>query len=1179
MEEDKNDDDITLDLSKVTGFLKGRSKNKREAADKEEKETTVAGKQIPESKPSEEKKPLSGTENPERSDDEISFDFSKIKSFFRSKAKPKAERSESASGKGSVKDEEDLSIDFASIKNFCSSRRFSLILILILILIPMYFAVDFRMMSADLPVTEDWARNSVYNNVRSQITNQIRAESPNLPPQSIEREVNRRFQQALEAQGSQIEQGIKQTAAHFRSALQDDDGQTYLLAIDPYQYFRYAQDVIEHGYPGDTIRNSKPYDMHMQAPIGTGVDRNFHIYFGAYMYKLLDPFTDKSVMGIFFLLPVIISALAVIPAFLIGRKLGGNVGGFFAALILAVHGTFLSRTPGGFSDTDAYNVFFPLLIVWLFLEAFDAEKIKQKLLFSSLAGLSVGLFAFSWAGSWFIFDILVAAGIIYLAYLAIVQFKAKSKLLEYRPFLHNVYALLAFIVSSAIFVTLFRNFRTFTMALRGPLEFISIKEVASFKIWPNVYTTVAELNTASYASVIDQMGGKIFFLIALIGIILLISRKKFGMFEGLFAAGSFVWYFVLIGIRPENIWFLILLAVPIVLGVAYAIVKKYQDVDIKYALVLIIWFIATIYAGKVGVRFSLLLVPAFAVAFGIGIGLLYRHLVAMFHQGFQIPKWTVQLTIILLALVIIGAIPSIGTGPTECPFIFKDGFMCRGFNTALNEIPTATDAWWEALEYIKHNSEEDAIINSWWDFGHWFKAIADRAVTFDGASQNAPQAHWIGKTLLTDDEEIAVGILRMLDCGSNKAFDKLDKSIQDIPESVDILNHIIVEDKEKAAEILADHGLDERQIQDVLENTHCDPPEDFFIASEDMIGKSGVWGHFGSWDFYKAQMYQAVKKKKRMQGIELLQTRFNKTEDEASELYYQIQSTDADHWVSPWPGYMTADWFGCNPAVNSTVLCNPNMIMQRNEVQDIILESVIVNLDDVDRSRLKISARNRATNEIQGQEAQVPQSIVIIGQEGVEEHKMENATFEFSLVLSQDANGNYRALFTDSLHANSMFLRLFFTAGHGLRYFDLVKHTTTVTGQDIYVYKVDWEGRSRTNIYTDNRVHVRHILACSVNDTNCPDNRTEKEAEKLIKGIRRNVTRSNFADLAEKYSDDKASAVYGGDLGWISKGMLVPEFEEVAFDMDEGEISDPIRSEFGYHIIYVEEKGAGLDET
>ena len=52
-------------------------------------------------------------------------------------------------------------------------------------------------------------------------------------------------------------------------------------------------------------------------------------------------------------------------------------------------------------------------------------------------------------------------------------------------------------------------------------------------------------------------------------------------------------------------------------------------------------------------------------------------------------------------------------------------------------------------------------------------------------------------------------------------------------------------------------------------------------------------------------------------------------------------------------------------------------------------------------------------------------------------------------------------------------------------------------------------------------------------------------------------------------SDDQGSAVNGGDLGWLSPGQTVPEFDEAMNELDVGEVSSPVRSQFGYHIIEV----------
>ena len=92
--------------------------------------------------------------------------------------------------------------------------------------------------------------------------------------------------------------------------------------------------------------------------------------------------------------------------------------------------------------------------------------------------------------------------------------------------------------------------------------------------------------------------------------------------------------------------------------------------------------------------------------------------------------------------------------------------------------------------------------------------------------------------------------------------------------------------------------------------------------------------------------------------------------------------------------------------------------------------------------------------------------------------------------------------------------------------------------------------------------HSRHILITPESGMN------EREASTLLQQIRQRVTQGgeDFAALAREYSQD-GSANQGGDLGWASPGMFVPEFQSVLDDLQPGEISQPIVSRFGMHLI------------
>jgi len=91
----------------------------------------------------------------------------------------------------------------------------------------------------------------------------------------------------------------------------------------------------------------------------------------------------------------------------------------------------------------------------------------------------------------------------------------------------------------------------------------------------------------------------------------------------------------------------------------------------------------------------------------------------------------------------------------------------------------------------------------------------------------------------------------------------------------------------------------------------------------------------------------------------------------------------------------------------------------------------------------------------------------------------------------------------------------------------------------------------------EQEVHARHILV-----------ETEDQAKKIEDELKKGA---DFAELAKKESKDPGASD-GGDLGFFTKDQMVPEFSAVAFTLEPGKISDPVKTQFGWHIIKVEEK-------
>ena len=294
----------------------------------------------------------------------------------------------------------------------------------------------------------------------------------------------------------------------------------------------------------------------------------------------------------------------------------------------------------------------------------------------------------------------------------------------------------------------------------------------------------------------------------------------------------------------------------------------------------------------------------------------------------------------------------------------------------------------------------------------------------------------------------------------------------------------------------------------------------------------------------RAKMYQEVSSKKEPDAVALLVSRYNLTEQAASQTYQEMQTTSADNWIATWPGFLSG--FSSCTTKGQILVC------------PVGTQQGTVNLQ-IDLTTFNATV---ATNQGAGVS---PQVLVYATREGIVDKKFEGQTFGFGVILLPAGDGNYGVILADPKLATSMFTKLFFFEGHGLSCFSNFDRVRQFSGGKVSTWKVDYScSQKDTGVFFTpvEKVDASHILIGL-------NGRSEAEALALATAIRTNLTSENFAVYAAKYSDDPGSAQKGGELGSFGKGVMVKDFETAAFGLKDGEISEPVKTQFGYHILFV----------
>jgi dolichyl-diphosphooligosaccharide--protein glycosyltransferase len=676
---------------------------------------------------------------------------------------------------------------------------------------------------------------------------------------------------------------------------------------------------------------------------------------------------------------------------------------------------------------------------------------------AGLAGLFIVIYSVAWNSSWYLFLVLLPGLLGAIAIKAmhkIIQHKKIGKQLLFEAKETSILTGL-FILSSWIFSILLTPSNIFSQIWKGlTSSYGAVASIQAGNIWPNVLSSVAELNPASFSSIIGSVGGRLIFTISILGLMLAAInfstiKKEYRSYGAYILFGGFIWLLLfiarfsgglnnlqskLIGISNNNpALFLILFALPIIISsIGNIFLTTKTNNNWFVVITLTTWILGTMFMSFNGVRFILLLAPGFVIAFGFGLYQISKFIEEELLPLADIKKERMQKRIsfaLMLILFLVIFVPANASAQAQVK----------------GAVPNFDDEWYTAMQNIKEDSQQDAIITSWWDFGHYFIAMSERGATFDGATQGTPRAHWVGRLFMENDEAKSKDMLRMLVCGGNQAFDKMMTYSQDSTNGV-LVNKIIYDTfgvplNQKAAVLEANKyfSFSEAEIEDIMTSLACEqPPENYVITSGDMIGKAGVWAHWGSWNFsrkYVLDNYQSMSVEEIASSIDEDQTAVQQLVEELELIDVRsrvenIKRNDLlNQWLAPYPNYapVQGNYFVNCVEQNQTVYCPTGF--------DFNLETGEINV----APQVGVGVKN----------------VVLIQNETITDY-IQDSNAEFDVVIQQTANG-YRSMLAQAPLGGSLFTKLYYLDGVGTESFELFDDRTSITGNRIRTWKVNWD--------------------------------------------------------------------------------------------------------------------------
>lgn len=271
-------------------------------------------------------------------------------------------------------------------------------------------------------------------------------------------------------------------------------------------------------------------------------------------------------------------------------------------------------------------------------------------------------------------------------------------------------------------------------------------------------------------------------------------------------------------------------------------IKDKRSKAADFAVPMIFTFMLMIYATLRGVRFALFLVTPWAILFAETIVTIFKsaYLRILSLENLRFRYLLLSLKAFFIALLL--------------QMVFYGSV-----NAVKNVYPMINDDMYESLEHLKEKTEENAIINSWWDFGDWYKTVADRAVIFDGQSQTTSNAFWMAKAMYSDDVREVANILRMINNINSELYSIIDEEINDQYLTIALMNNLMKLDRAKAEDYLNGLNISDSLQKEIIDYIFIQEPRPaYFVVDVSLLPKTGEISYLGNWNHLKLYLKQNI---------------------------------------------------------------------------------------------------------------------------------------------------------------------------------------------------------------------------------------------------------------------------------------------------------------------------------